>query len=43
LSTALQSLSKLNSNELEDFAAGARKIVEDAWEAVERHTSEHGC
>jgi hypothetical protein len=43
LSAALQSLSKLNSNELEDFAAGARKTVEDAWEAVERHTSEHGC
>jgi len=32
-----------NYAELQDLAEAAKKLVEDAWEAVERHTSEHGC
>jgi hypothetical protein len=43
LSAAIQSLKNPNGNDLEDFAASARKMVEDAWYALERHTSEHGC
>ena len=43
LSAAIQSLKNPNANELEDFADSARKIVEGAWDALERHTSEHGC
>ena len=43
LSAAIQSLKNPNCNELEDFADSARKIVEGAQEALERHTSEHGC
>ena len=43
LNAAIRSLKKPNANELEDFADSARKTVEDAWDALERHTSEHGC
>ena len=43
LSTAIQSLKNPNCNELEDFADSARKMVEDSCDALERHTSEHGC
>jgi hypothetical protein len=43
LSVAVRSLKKPDGNELEDFADSARKMVEDAWDALERHTSEHGC
>jgi hypothetical protein len=43
LSAAIRALKKPNSNELEDFADSARKMVEDAWDALEGHTSEHGC
>jgi hypothetical protein len=43
LSAAIASVKKPDANELEDFAESARKIVEGAWEALERHTSEHGC
>ena len=43
LSAAIRSLEKPDSNELEDFADSARKMVEEAWDALERHTSEHGC
>jgi hypothetical protein len=39
LSVAIQSLKKLDGDELVD---SARKM-EDAWDALERHTSEHGC
>jgi len=39
LSAAIRSLKKPNGNELVD---SARKM-EDAWDALERHTSEHGC
>ena len=28
---------------LEDFADSARKIVEGTQDALDRHTSEHGC
>jgi hypothetical protein len=43
LSVAIRSLKKPDGNELEDFADSASKMVEDAWDALERHTSEHGC
>jgi hypothetical protein len=43
LSVAIRSLKKPDGYELEDFADSARKIAEDAWDALERHTSEHGC
>jgi hypothetical protein len=43
LSVAIRSLKKPNGYVLEDFADSARKIVEGAWEALERHTTEHGC
>ena len=43
LSAAIRSLEKPDGNELEDFADSASKMVEDAWNALERHTSEHGC
>ena len=43
LSLSLQSLQKLDGYILEDFADSARKMVEDAWDALERHTTEHGC
>ena len=43
LSVAIRSLEKPDGYALEDFADSARKIVEDAWDALERHTSEHGC
>jgi hypothetical protein len=43
LSAALGSLEKPDANELEDFADSARKIVDGAREALERHSNEHGC
>ena len=43
LSVAIRSLKKPAGNELEDFADSARKIVEGAWDALQRHTIEHGC
>ena len=43
LGDAIGALEEPNSDELDDFAESARKIVENAWEALERHTSEHGC
>jgi hypothetical protein len=43
LSAALGSLEKPDADELEDFAASARKIVEGAEEALEQHTCEHRC
>ena len=42
-SAAGRSLKKPDGYVLEDFADSARKIVEGAWEALERHTTEHGC
>ena len=42
LSVAIRSLKKPDC-ELEDFADSARKMVEGAWDALQRHTSEHGC
>ena len=39
LSAAFRSLKKPNGNELVDSAGK----MEDAWDALERHTSEHGC
>ena len=39
LSAAFRSLKKPSGNELVD---SARKM-EDAWDALERHTSAHGC
>ena len=43
LSAAIRSLEKPDSNELEDFADSARRMVEGAQDALERHNSEHGC
>jgi hypothetical protein len=43
LSVAIRSLKKPDGYVLEDFADSARKMVEDSWDALERHTSEHGC
>jgi hypothetical protein len=43
LRLSIPSLQKPDGYLLEDFADSARKIVERAWEALERHTSEHGC
>ena len=43
LSVAIRSLEKPDGDELEGFADSARKIVEEAWDALEHHTSEHGC
>ena len=43
LSVAIRSLKKPDGYVLEDFADSARKMVEDAWDALERHTTEHGC
>ena len=43
LSFAIRSLKKPDGYVLEDFADSARKMVEDSWDALERHTSEHGC
>ena len=42
LSVAIRSLKKPDGYVLEDFADSARKMVEDSWDALERHTSEHG-
>ena len=43
LGDAIGVLEEPDAGELDDFAESARKIVENAWEALERHTSEHGC
>jgi hypothetical protein len=43
LSAAIRGLKQPDVNELEDFADSAIKMVEDSWDALERHTSEHGC
>jgi hypothetical protein len=43
LRLSIRSLPKPDGYMLEDFADSARKIVDRAWEALERHTSEHGC
>jgi hypothetical protein len=43
LSLSLQSLEEPDGYTLEDFADSAMKIVENAQEELERHTSEHGC
>jgi hypothetical protein len=43
LRLSIRSLQKPDGYMLEDFADSARKIVERAWEALERHASEHGC
>ena len=43
LSVAIRSLKQPDGYVLEDFADSARKMVEDSWDALERHTSEHGC
>jgi hypothetical protein len=43
LSVAIRSVKKPDGYLLEDFADSARKMVEDSWDALERHTSEHGC
>ena len=43
LSAAIRSQKKPDGYVVDDFADSARKIVEDAWDALERHTSEHGC
>ena len=43
LSVAIRSLKKPDGYVLEDFADSARKMVEDSWDALERHTSERGC
>jgi hypothetical protein len=36
-------LQKPDFKVLHELAQRARKLVEDAWEALRRHTSEHGC
>ena len=43
LRLAIQSLQDSDGYILEDFAYSARKIVEGTQDALERHTSEHGC
>jgi hypothetical protein len=43
LSVAIRSQKKPDGYVLDDFADSARKMVEDAWDTLERHTSEHGC
>jgi hypothetical protein len=43
LGDAIGVLEEPNSDELDDFAESARRIVERAQEELERHTSEHGC
>jgi len=43
LGDAIGVLEAPNSDELDDFAESARRIVEKAQEELERHTSEHGC
>ena len=43
MSVAIRSLKKPDGYVLEDFAESAKKIVEGAWDDLERHTSEHGC
>ena len=43
LRLAIRSQKKPDGYLLDDFADSARKIVEYAWDALERHTSEHGC
>jgi hypothetical protein len=41
LSVAIQSQKKRDGYVLEDFGDSARKMVENTWDALERHTSEH--
>jgi hypothetical protein len=36
-------LPKPDFKALQEFAKSARSLVDDAREALERHTSEHGC
>ena len=43
LGDAIGVLEEPNADELDDFADSARRIVENAQEALERHTSEHAC
>jgi hypothetical protein len=43
LSVAIRSQKKPDGYVLDDFADSARKMVEDTWDALECHTSEHGC
>ena len=43
LGLALRSLHDPDGYMLEDFAYSARKIVEGSQDALDRHTSEHGC
>ena len=43
LSVAFRTLKKPDGYVLEDFADSAKKIVEGAWDDLERHTSDHGC
>ena len=43
LRLAIQSLQDPDGYILEDFAYSARKIVEGTQDALDRHTSEHGC
>lgn len=43
LGLAIRSLQDPGGYMLEDFAYSARKIVERTQDALERHTSEHGC
>ena len=43
LGDAIGVLEDPNADELDDFADSARRIVENAREALERHASEHGC
>jgi len=42
LGAAIGLLKKPDGNELEDLADSARNVVEGAWDALQRHTSEHG-
>jgi len=43
LHATIRSLKKSDGYVLEDFADSARKMVEDARDALELHTTEHGC
>ena len=43
LGDAIGVLEEPNADDLDDFADSARRIVENALVALERHTSEHGC
>jgi len=43
LGDAIGVLEEPNADDLDDFADSARRIVENAQEALERHTRKHGC